>query len=403
MRRGYLSEHFKGVGAKRLSAVEASAERSRQHEFNGSRSLETLLGTPQGRQEFATRFLRISDEGEPASAEGTLTWYDARERHPSRSELRLYYTANDVTRLMQEGDLLVVALRQDGTLLAVIAEGGSSIEEQIEWLFGLDSPESEFEVVHEASFDQSRLQLAARIVLESIGISALEDDERALEMMLERFNGRFPSTAEFSAFARELSERTRFAESEIDEVLVTWLEKEETLFMTLERHIVKSRIEAGFRDVDDFMDYSLSVQNRRKARAGRSLENHLEMIFSTLRLSHTRGARTEGRSTPDFLFPGISEYRNGSFPTDRLTMLAAKSTCKDRWRQILTEAQRIRDKHLITLEPGITSHQTGEMSAAGVHLVVPAALHDTYRPAQRGRLMTLSDFVDMVRVRQLVD
>ena len=45
-------------------------------------------------------------------------------------------------------------------------------------------------------------------------------------------------------------------------------------------------------------------------------------------------------------------------------MLAVKSTCKDRWRQILAEADRLPVKHLLTLEPGISVAQTDEMTPA---------------------------------------
>ena len=60
-------------------------------------------------------------------------------------------------------------------------------------------------------------------------------------------------------------------------------------------------------------------------------------------------------------------------------MLGAKSTCKDRWRQVLSEAQRIPNKHLLTLEPGISENQTDEMQAKRLQLILPAQLHATYR------------------------
>lgn len=64
-------------------------------------------------------------------------------------------------------------------------------------------------------------------------------------------------------------------------------------------------------------------------------------------------------------------------------MLGAKSTLKDRWRQVLSEAERIPEKHLITLEPGISEHQTGEMQAKRLRLVIPDRLHASFRPRQR--------------------
>src|SRR5690606_2121160 len=121
-------------------------------------------------------------------------------------------------------------------------------------------------------------------------------------------------------------------------------------------------------DVDGFLSFSLSVQNRRKSRAGQSLENHLEALFGVSGIRFARGAVTENRNKPDFLFPGAAEYHDPMFPAARLTMLASKSTLKDRWRQVLPEAQRIPDKHLFTLEPGISENQTTQMQAERLQL-----------------------------------
>ena len=81
-------------------------------------------------------------------------------------------------------------------------------------------------------------------------------------------------------------------------------------------------------------------------------------------------------------------------------MLASKSTLKDRWRQVLTEAARIPSKHLLTLEPAISEHQTDQMRAAQLQLVLPARLHETYRDGQRRWLMSVGDFVQVVSERK---
>lgn len=81
-------------------------------------------------------------------------------------------------------------------------------------------------------------------------------------------------------------------------------------------------------------------------------------------------------------------------------MLGVKSTCKDRWRQVLAEADRIDDKHLLTLETSISTHQTDEMAAKRLQLVLPRGLHQTYTPAQQAWLMDVATFTDLVRSRQ---
>ena len=44
VKAGYLSEYFTAVAIKTLSAVEADAARSNQHEYNGDRNLVKVFG-----------------------------------------------------------------------------------------------------------------------------------------------------------------------------------------------------------------------------------------------------------------------------------------------------------------------------------------------------------------------
>ena len=82
-------------------------------------------------------------------------------------------------------------------------------------------------------------------------------------------------------------------------------------------------------------------------------------------------------------------------------MLAAKTTCKDRWRQIINEAARIPLKHLITLEPSISENQTNEMKAENVQLVIPQGLFGSYKDSQINWLMNLDNFIGLASSRQL--
>jgi hypothetical protein len=190
-----------------------------------------------------------------------------------------------------------------------------------------------------------------------------------------------------------------------DAALLAWMDREEQLFRRLERRVVADRLRAGFAaaadpDVEGFISFSLSVQNRRKSRAGHALENHLEAVFEAFNLRFDHAAETENRNKPDFLFPGQDEYRDAAFPPSRLTVLGAKSSLKDRWRQVLSEAERIPEKHLLTIEPSVSENQTDEMRAKRLQLVVPKSLHVTYRPVQRAWLISLTEFVRLVQARQ---
>lgn len=54
---------------------------------------------------------------------------------------------------------------------------------------------------------------------------------------------------------------------------------------------------------------------------------------------------------------------------------------------MLSEADRIWPKHLITLEPGVSVYQTDELQARRLKLSVSIAVQPSCRPAQRGRLL----------------
>jgi len=400
MKRGYLSEYFEGVTAKRLSAVEADLLHSNQHEFNGVQELKRILGEPVGKVRYEAKFIYMTDaDDEPVIDDGFLTWYDARERHPTRSECRLYFPSNNVLNCASQGDYLVIAKRPDNTLLAIVCEMGSTIERQIQWLFGFEELTLGFSVKSELENEQDRLGFASRIVLEEIGIDAIEEAPNYLDDMLGRFGTTFPTTRIFSEYARSTIQGLSSLDSP-DEALLAWVEREEVLFRTMEKHLIGDRLQDGFDDVDSFISFSLSVQNRRKSRAGNALENHVEAVFIEHGITYSRTPKTEGKRKPDFIFPDIEKYHDPAFPPEYLTMLGAKSTCKDRWRQVLNEAARIDRKHLLTLQPSISEAQTDEMDEEGVQLVVPEPLKETYNSTQQGWLWNVSDFLKLARERQ---
>jgi len=403
IQRGQLSKYFDGVAVKKLSVVETTPKKSNQHEFNGAKVLRELLGEAE-RRRIPTRFIWFSSENEGVTDDGFLSWYDSRKKKVHRNaEYRLYYLTNSVSGLMKAGDTLFLALRPDGTAMVIIAASGSTIQSQLLWMFGVDEPELQF-TVKEIGSDFAKSDFALRYILDELGIEPEEPESDKLDRLLAPFGNKFPSTRVFSALARK-SLRHINALDDPDAVLMAWLEREELLFRRLERKLVSDRLNAGFSiggvaDVDGFLRFSLHVQNRRKSRAGQSLENQLEALFLARNIKFERGVETENKNRPDFLFPGGKEYQDRGFPDAHLLVLGAKSTCKDRWRQVLSEAKRIKHKHLLTLEPGISENQTDEMQAKKLQLILPARLHETYREKQRAYLMNLSEFIELAHSRQ---
>ncbi len=402
IRRGLLSDYFDGIAVKQLRAVEADALRSNQHEFNSSRQFRSLLGEPQ-RQVFPTTLVWLGGEQEGLSVEIDLTWYQSRK--PPRREHRLYFPTNPVSEMAREDDFLFIARRTDGTLLVVITPAESTMTGQLRWLFGLDDQvQMDYSSQTIGAGNDAELDFAARYILEELGIELEEKEADKLDRLIERFGLKFPATSVMSGLARASLPEVN-ARDDPDEALLLWMEREEQLFRRLERQIVAERLRTGFVDgetvdVDGFVRYSLSVQNTRKTRAGYALEHHVAAVLEANGIRFERGAVTENRNRPDFLFPGATEYQDRLYPEERLTMLGSKSTVKDRWRQVLSEASRIEEKHLLTLEPAVSVNQTDEMRAKQLQLVVPDRIRQTYRPVQQTWLMTMSGFLDLLSCRQ---
>ena len=179
----------------------------------------------------------------------------------------------------------------------------------------------------------------------------------------------------------------------MDRRLVQRYRCEYGLFRVVETALIMPRIAAGFAGVDDFLSVAQTTANRRKSRAGRSLELHLAHVFDEERVRYDANRATEGNRKPDFLFPGVEAYRSGR----RTLMLGVKTTAKDRWRQVLDEAARIPEKHLFTLSEGVSPSQFQQMVEAKVQLVVPAANVPKFAREMRPRLLTLSSFISLVR------
>lgn len=398
MKNGYLSQYFVGVIAKQLSAVEANLDKSNQHEFNGITSMKKLFGTK--RQKFDTTFMFLDDENLPITDNGFLTWYDARENHPTRSEYRLFFPTTTVSKVASVGDVLFIALKPDKTIIVIVAPNNSTIASQLVWLFGVDVGEK-FSISDKFDSEDKKLEYASKYILEQIGITIEEQETKYLDEMLNLFGGKFPTTKEFSSYARSTLNEVNALDNP-DNVLLNWLNREEELFRTLEKHIIQTKLTTGFKDVDEFISYSLSVQNRRKSRVGQSLENHFEVLLKSRNIQYDRTKVTENKSKPDFIFPGIAQYHDANFPTEKLTMLGAKSTCKDRWRQVLAEADRIKHKHLLTLEAAISTNQTNEMMQKKLQLVIPQPIHKTYTPSQQEWLMDVNAFISMLQEKQVL-
>ena len=240
-------------------------------------------------------------------------------------------------------------------------------------------------------------------LIETAQIQPSVHEEAEFSRFINSLDKDFPASEEMSAAARRIQDKVydhaEYALTNPDAKLLDWTDMEYKLFRAIEYARYGNVIANGFHSVEEFISTANAVLNRRKSRAGKSLEHHLSAIFSRNQLQYRAQAITEGNKKPDFIFPSQEAYHDPSFPVDRLISLAAKTTCKDRWRQVINEADRLRDKpkFLCTLQQGISPAQMDEMQAENVVLVVPRPYIMSYPRDRQDRIWTLARFISYVR------
>lgn len=209
----------------------------------------------------------------------------------------------------------------------------------------------------------------------------------------------FPDSKTMSNTAREIFNKVNPSISDPDEEIIEWTDVEFRLYRALEDKVYQPKITSGFTNVEDFEALAAQLMNRRKSRAGKSLENHLEKIFMDNGLVFETQVHTEGNKTSDFVFPSSDAYHDPSFPVEKIITLGAKTTCKDRWRQVLNEANRVRNrqKFLCTLQQGISEPQLEEMDAEKLTLVVPKKYIPLFPPQHQSKIWSLAQFIAFVK------
>ena len=178
-----------------------------------------------------------------------------------------------------------------------------------------------------------------------------------------------------------------------DNALLAWIDAEYRLYQAMEEKVYAPIYLNPLGSITELIEIANTILNRRKSRAGKSLELHLDRILRRFGISFETQVRTEGRKRPDFIFPSASAYHSAAYPSEKLVFLAAKTTCKDRWRQILNEADRIEHKYLFTLQKGISLAQLREMEGEGVSLVVPQSHIPSFDREYQPKIYSLQAFI----------
>lgn len=412
---GRLTARFRAVGGKLLSRVECAGEgTSNQHELNGVTALRSVLGDH--RRTFSCTYVYFG-EADTVSAEeveSSITWYDARENHPTRSEYRLVYTSEaSVMQNAREGDFCWVLTTHDPDhLVLVVASSSGRAANALDRLLGTELRAQEFDasgrvpgVRPEAVENTRGLDLTEVDVLEALGVE-VSVDTAILDLLVERFGGReMPQVREFAAFCRDASGGASRVPTDPDGVLTSWFDFTNTAYIAYERALLEPILTEEFQrgriDVDRFFELASRFKNRRFSRAGTTFEDHLGALFGLYGVRwHHPTSRLSDRSKPDFLFPGRVEFEDPMFPTDLLTLLGAKTTSKERWAQIVSEGARMTVRHFVTMDRQLSFDALVSMGGQNIVPVVPLPVQEVYDAGPRGKLLSVADFLSEVREKE---
>jgi len=325
--------------------------------------------------------VKINWQDGELTTDSVVKWYGAK----TRFEYRLtrfgrgfpYLAANNV------GDMLVLVRTGQDTFNAYVFNS----EEAIEYI---------------------QAALGAEIIDNTWGIypakfaAKAETVNNCIDRHFKAFVARveaFPSSTEFSGTTlkavlnciRDFKSFTR------DKQLKLLLDREYDLFRMAESILCREDVFRQYKTIDKFLTVANSILNRRKSRAGKSLEHHIEYLLETAGIPFDSQVKVDGK--PDILIPGKQAYLDKAWPDNKLFAVCLKTTCKDRWRQILNEAKRVRNKHLLTIQQGISAGQLKEMRDAKVTLVVPEHLHKLYPAVPDMTILSLEKFITRVKTQ----
>lgn len=326
----------------------------------------------------------------------TIKWQDDFETQSrfiyygtgTRNEYRLTRFGKDFPYIQDNsiGDVLIIAKRTDDYYEAFVLESDEDIDD---FLTELNISSTDINGIIPRQFEKNAEKSLHECFLK----------------FLKELKIDFPSTQELATNARNcynnsFSVTEKKIKANPDQEILNWIDAEFQLFKTIENDRYSKRINTLFKTVEELIETANTILNRRKSRAGKSLEHHLAEIFRTFHINYSTQVITEDNKKPDFIFPNLQAYNDSKFSKEKLIMLASKTTCKDRWRQILNEADRIKTKHLFTLQQGISKNQLEEMYKYNVCLVVPKPYLTSFPKDFRENILTLENFVNLVQLSQ---
>lgn len=133
----------------------------------------------------------------------------------------------------------------------------------------------------------------------------------------------------------------------------------------------------------------LSAAQQRKSRAGYSFEHHIEAMLANGGVPFDKQVVLEAKKRPDFILPSRAVYENTERERHKALVLSAKTTLRERWKQVGGEMRNC-DLYLATVDEGIAVNAIEDMASQGILLVVPESLKKSDTTEYKGQSSVIS-------------
>jgi hypothetical protein len=124
---------------------------------------------------------------------------------------------------------------------------------------------------------------------------------------------------------------------------------------------------------EEFDSFFMSIFQSRKSRAGEAFEHMIRSLFKSLDYPFSEQINIDG-AKPDFILPSADYFRQRPL---ECIIFTAKRTLRERWRQVVTEANKGYGFFLATIDEKISKSQIEQMANHKVYLVVPKKIKES--------------------------
>lgn len=142
----------------------------------------------------------------------------------------------------------------------------------------------------------------------------------------------------------------------------------------------------------------LSASQQRKSRAGYSFEHQIEAMLTAAAVPFGKQVVMDAtKRRPDFVLPSLPHFRRPLKGAERGLILSAKTTLRERWKQVESEMGGGADLFLATVDENIAATAIEAMAAMNIRLVVPEALKKS-KDTEYDRHANVLDFATFFRM-----